>query len=157
MIRYMGIDPGKSGGLAVLRGPDYWAHAFGKDRTPVEIVLEEVEAARVEGEELVAVIERVGVMPGQGSTSGFRFGHSAGLVEGALLGLGVKHELVLPAAWQRGIPNLPGQKHGKTAHKRALKMEAARRFPKAKVTLATCDALLLADFCQREFSRRLEQ
>lgn len=46
-------------------------------------------------------IEKVGAMPGQGVSSMFSFGHSAGVVEGVVTALGLPVQLVSPQAWKK--------------------------------------------------------
>lgn len=46
-------------------------------------------------------IERVGARPGQGVSSMFSFGRSAGIVEGVAIALDMPINLVTPQAWQR--------------------------------------------------------
>jgi crossover junction endodeoxyribonuclease RuvC len=46
-------------------------------------------------------IERVAARPGQGVTSMFRFGLTAGQIIGLVAGLRVPYSLVLPQRWQR--------------------------------------------------------
>lgn len=49
---------------------------------------------------LVVVIEEVGAMPGQGVTSMFRFGHTAGALAGISAGLDYPTSFMRPQRWQ---------------------------------------------------------
>jgi len=49
----------------------------------------------------MAVVEKVGSMPGQGVASTFRFGRAVGVVDGVLGALGVPTQYVSPAVWKR--------------------------------------------------------
>jgi crossover junction endodeoxyribonuclease RuvC len=69
----------------------------------------------------MAVIERVGSMPGQGVASVFSLGHSLGAVQGALAALGVPSTLVAPQTWKRSF--------GLGKDKSASQAEASRLFP----------------------------
>ena len=51
----------------------------------------------------LAVIERVASMPGQGVSSVFSLGHTAGAIEGVLLAMGCPVEFVAPASWKRAL------------------------------------------------------
>jgi crossover junction endodeoxyribonuclease RuvC len=46
-------------------------------------------------------IEKVSAMPGQGVSSMFSFGHSAGVVEGAIAAHGIPTTLLSPQAWKK--------------------------------------------------------
>jgi len=61
----------------------------------------------------MVVIERVSAMPGQGVTSMFRFGHTAGLIEGVATGLGLPVHFIRPQAWQKIARVQPGEDAGR--------------------------------------------
>jgi crossover junction endodeoxyribonuclease RuvC len=51
----------------------------------------------------MAVLEKVGAMPGQGVSSMFQFGRGVGIVEGVLAALHVPTDYVTPQAWQKAL------------------------------------------------------
>jgi hypothetical protein len=61
--------------------------------------------------------------------------------------MNVRTVLVRPQTWQKGLSGMASLKG--SDRKRALRDEAARRFPQVKATLDNCDALLLAEHGQR--------
>jgi len=67
------------------------------------------------------VIERVGAMPGQGVTSMFNFGRSAGIIEGVVAALQRPYTYVTPATWTKAV--------GRAAGKDASRMRAMELFP----------------------------
>jgi crossover junction endodeoxyribonuclease RuvC len=67
------------------------------------------------------VIERVGAMPGQGVSSMFNFGRSAGIIEGVVAALRMPHTYVTPATWTKAV--------GRAAGKDASRMRAMELFP----------------------------
>lgn len=67
------------------------------------------------------VIEKVGAMPGQGVTSMFNFGRSAGIIEGVVAALCNPHTYVTPATWTKAV--------GRAAGKDASRMRAMELFP----------------------------
>jgi hypothetical protein len=72
------------------------------------------------------------------------------LLKGMLLGRGIHFTEVLPASWQKHLGITPKGRHkGATAWKNELKSLACSLFPGARVTLATSDALLLAEYARR--------
>jgi hypothetical protein len=67
-------------------------------------------------------------------------------------------EEVLPSRWQQGLHISPRKKsEGRVLWKNRLKANAQRLFPEIadKITLATADALLLAEYCRRLRQGRL--
>jgi len=142
----IGIDPGVNGAIAMYDGYDMWVVTF-VDSTIGKVIAEQVQEAMTEENWQIKVyIESVHAFPGQGVASSFKFGKSFGEAIGALDALKVPYELVSPQKWQKTIMGLPKKKDGPTEHKRSLKKEADRRFPNAKPTLKTCDAMLIAEY-----------
>lgn len=94
-MHVIGIDPGKSGGFAIINGDGAVAFPW-DDRSFVDemcgIILSDVG---------IAVVEKVSAMPGQGVTSMFTFGKSAGFIEGVLSACGIPYQLVPPQKWKK--------------------------------------------------------
>lgn len=118
----MGIDPGISGAVAF-----YFPVVPGRiavDDVPVaggEInVAELARLVRIHRPTL-AVIERVGAMPGQGVVSMFNFGRSYGDVRGVVGALDIPLHFVTPQKWKKHF-NLP-------ADKEKSRLLAIRMFP----------------------------
>ena len=94
---------------------------------------------------LVAKVEQVGPMPGQGVSSMFSFGYSAGVVSGVLGSLGVNKVMVRPQAWKKAY-GLTGR------DKDAARTLAIERYPEAapllvrKKDVGRADALLIAGY-----------
>ena len=158
---YLGIDPGSAGGFAaVTENGDclLWPAA----EFPTERDLWEWFQCRRPSliAEVTAVIEKVGgYMPGSAGNIGsamFKFGQNFGMLRAFLCAAGIPYEEVTPAAWQKAL-GIPTRKktETKSQQKNKLKAAAQRLFPQEKVTLATADALLLAEFCRRKKEGRL--
>ena len=140
-----GIDVGMNGAIAVISDDGVYAIPF-KDEIIGAVIAEAVHNL----DDVMVYVENVHSMPGQGVASSFKFGSAFGQAVGALDALGVPYRLVTPQTWQKTIIGLPKKKDSATAHKRALKNEATRRFPACKPTLATADALLIAEYGARD-------
>lgn len=102
----------------------------------------------------IASLEYVRSSPQMGVASAFTFGWGYGGLRMALLALGIPFNEVRPRAWQQqlGIPKR-GKSEDNTHWKNRLKIRAQELFPTVKVTLATADALLLAEYCRRTYTR----
>ena len=145
--KYMGIDPGKNGGIAVLSADGTVIEACRMPWTPQDVL----ELIGRHAEECVCVLERVGGMPGDGGSAMFNFGKGFGHLEMALLALGVPTEEVTPNKWEKEYQLGSSGKFTKTEWKNRLKAKAQALFPGLGrgVTLATCDALLIAEYGRR--------
>lgn len=155
----MAIDPGANGGIAVLdegggivsvdKMPstmmdlyDYLSK-FGYDASPDG-----------SGCQVVCYLEAVGFgIPGQSSKATATFSRHCGHVEMALLALRIPTNTVTPQKWIKSYQLGKSNAYSKTEWKNRLKAKAQQLFPMLgkKITLATCDALLIA-----EYGRKIE-
>ena len=97
MKTYIGIDPGKSGAMAIM-------HPTGDiEVIPFDAVKYSVALAHVslKSDGVMCCVEKVSAMPGQGVVSMFNFGHNLGVIEGLLRGYGVPYQLVPPQTWKK--------------------------------------------------------
>jgi len=107
----IGIDPGITGAFAALDTTgnlvveDLPVHgvrtSVGKARNELDLVGFASFITRIVPVIDHVYIERVNAMPGQGVTSMFRFGYSAGAIHGVIAALGLPVTFVPPAVWQR--------------------------------------------------------
>lgn len=149
---YIGIDPGISGGIAALTDQGL-VIAVQKMPATIRDVLTVFQfyarRAEVEGP-CRAMLERVGVMPGQGNVSGFTFGKGVGHLEMALTAAEIPFDQPTPRTWQAAIGVIYGHKNlSDTAKKNIAKRRAQQLFPREDVTHAIADALLIAEYCRR--------
>ena len=97
MKTYIGIDPGKSGALAVIE-ENGDIHVWPFNSVKYAEVLTHLSSVR---DEIKCCVEKVGAMPGQGVVSMFNFGHNFGFIEGLLLGNWIPYQLVPPQTWKK--------------------------------------------------------
>lgn len=150
---YLGIDPGASGGIAVLAADGSVMSAFKMPETDRDLFDVLVAVQRP----AVALLERVHAMPKQGVSSTFMFGVGYGRLRMGLTAAKIAWEEVTPRVWQAALGIAKRDKAGdesKTAFKNRLKAKAQQLYPGENVTLATCDALLIATFCYRTRASR---
>lgn len=175
--RYIGIDPGQSGGLVIIY-PDELFGAGGLIETGIEAtpmpstekdIWEWFASRNPKG--VIATIEKVHSMPKQGVVSTFKFGTGYGGLRMALTAAGIPFEDVTPQDWHRGLgipprKRKPVKKRKKSSKKRKrqkveyletkaqfknrLKAKTQQLFPSIKVTLKIADALLIAEYCRRK-------
>ncbi|MCP8939398.1 hypothetical protein NK718_12810 [Alsobacter sp. SYSU M60028] len=98
----LGIDPGVSGGIAFYF-PGHPAQIAAFDMPAAASAVDPVTlAARVrQFAPSVAIVERVGAMPGQGVSSTFKFGTAFGAVIGVLAAMQVPTHLAAPGRWKK--------------------------------------------------------
>ena len=146
---YLGIDPGASGGLALVADNGHCI-SLAMPKTERDIWEWFQQFIPTFTARTVAVIEQVHAMPGNGVAGMFKFGQSYGFLRACLIAASIPFTSVTPQTWQKGVGICKGKRiKTKTQHKNLLKSRAQELFPTQKVTLATADAILLAEYCRR--------
>ncbi len=141
---YLGIDPGASGGIAIV-----WEMARGRTTMAYNMPETESDTADIlrEYQQYAAIttcfIEAVHSMPKQGVASSFKFGRSYGFLRGLLIGLKIPFEEITPQTWQKEMNCRTG------GDKNVSKAKAQQLWPELKITHALADALLLAECARR--------
>jgi crossover junction endodeoxyribonuclease RuvC len=165
----MGVDPGLSGAVAVIRdGVELIAlidmpvvqsggggskvqkmvdgHSLYKSLAELPIYAEYVDGLGPFDAIVYALVERTTAMPGQGVSSMYSMGHSRGVAEGVLGALKVETFLVPAAVWKRHM--------GYTADKEPIRAEMRRVFPGAELHLKKhadrAEALAMALYLYRQ-------
>lgn len=142
----IGIDPGKSGGIALL-GPSGYHESEALNKLTEADLADTLRkwsvAAAFEQVRVIAHVERVHSMPKQGVSSTFTFGQSYGFLRGCLHAISIPFEEVTPAKWQRAMGCLS------KGDKNITKAKAQQLFPGIKITHAIADALLIAEYGRR--------
>ncbi len=173
---YIGIDPGKSGGLVVIRGLECSPHQVRNLKpitaTPMPETLIDVRDwfRDIPSGTRVALLEKVRSSPQMGNVSAFTFGRGYGDLEMALAMVDISFQEVRPQEWQSelGIPKRkkgPQLIQGETnwlesepQFKQRLRDVAQKLFPDLPIwkepkskgkQLAIADALLIAEVCRR--------
>ena len=153
---YLGIDPGKTGGLVCIS-------RSGRIVTYEAMPLTEADIwkwfalLRTTGNIRGAFIEKVHSMPQQGVASSFTFGMGYGGLRMALVAAAIPFQEVNPQTWMKGLAIPPKKKtESKARSKNRLRGFAQQLFPGLGAwewtkgeQLKVCDALLIAEFCRR--------
>lgn len=152
-VAYIGVDPGVSGGWAVLDESGRVVLTMGMGDGPAviaqqpETCRQRVSLAVGTGCEMRAVVERVHSSPQMGVVSAFTFGKNVGAILGALAAHRIPVDEVSPKAWQKVLGVVYPK--GVPRDKNITKHRAQQVFPSITVTHAIADALLLAEYARR--------
>ncbi len=154
----LGIDPGIGGALAWLNRNLEFVHVEDMPVMASTGKRNAVNAAELskmlirwrgvcQDEPIIAYLEQVSAMPGQGVSSMFSFGTSYGIVQGVLAALQIPLILVTPVQWKRRA-GLIGAEKDKA---RAI---AQQLFPGVELSrkrdIGRADALLIARYGPRD-------
>lgn len=158
-MAFIGIDPGKSGGIAVLRESSPAIELLSlQHATDAEVaqflwplMMDNMDPAVEARPSRVLLEDPRGVLPGVRTPKSIAgpaesFGFLRGVCTGRFC-----IEIVRPQAWQKGF-KLPTRKAAgsDTAKKRAHRQRASELFPQVKVTNWNADALLIAEYGRRQ-------
>lgn len=147
---YIGIDPGKNGGIACIGNGKYSGEAFPYSD---DILINNLGFIYTQGwqDDVICCLEHVHAMPKQGVTSTFNFGLNFGFIQGVLKAYSIPYELVTPQKWKKEF--------SVTADKNTSIQVAKRLFPDTNLKATErsrkdhdgmAEALLLAEYGRRK-------
>ena len=152
----IGIDPGINGAICLFKDgkivdvfemPKMAVGKKNKSQVNASQIFNEIQKA-IEGEDktrVIAVIEQVSAMPGQGVTSMFNFGQSFGILKGICSAMHLPVYYVRPAKWKKYFSLINSEKD-------ASRTRAIEIFPyfsaqlSKKKDINKADAILIASF-----------
>lgn len=147
-MTYIGIDPGKKGGFALIRED---GSLIVRPWSEQDFISDMRYAA---AGSCVACLEHVGAMPGQGVTSMFTFGQSFGFIQGVLAACQISFELVRPQKWKKEF-SVTGDKNSSIAVCKRL-FPSAPLLPTERCRRESdgmAEALLMAEYARRRLGR----
>jgi hypothetical protein len=154
---YIGIDPGASGGIAILdaQGEPFAVSVMPATEQDLYNLLprDGHRVAQLDHIDVRAALEHVWSTPGQGGA--FKFGVNVGLCRMALTAAGIPFDQVLPRAWQKEIGVVYPKGATDTEKKNITKRRAQQLFPRLMITHAIADSVLIAEFCRRVHTGRI--
>ena len=175
-MNFMGIDPGKNGGIAVISGNGdtrlFMLPKIGNDINLVELgkIFDKVRAHIAQGAEYRGGIEQVHSIHGSSAKSNFEFGESAGLLRMGMVSTGMGWEAVQPKTWQKElfegvVPQWKKNDSGKDVHDTKAMAYAAitRLYPNAiflptirssKPHEGLVDALCIAHYIRLRYNQQ---
>lgn len=144
---FIGIDPGASGGIAVITHRGAVIQAVPMPQTEADILKFLTGNGEPAGNSYRATLEHVWSIPGQGGA--FKFGRSIGHLQMALTAARIPYDQVLPKRWQKALGVVYVKGMSDTEKKNITKRRAQQLFPALNITHAIADALLMAEYCRR--------
>jgi len=152
LTKYIGIDPGKSGGIAVISEDTIEVKKCPETVQDMAflfaLIMQETPPLHV-----LVMIEKVWARPHDGRSSVFTFAGNYGQWQGIVASHDITPHYVTPQVWMKAM-GCPA-KLKKQVRKNYLKELAKEKFPdlKRKLTLATSDAMLIADYSKNIFDK----
>ena len=144
---YIGVDPGKNGGIAIIDSDGVIAFPFSEERLLIELdgIAQEYEC--------ICYLEHVHAMPKQGVSSTFNFGMNFGFIQGVLKAYEIPYELVTPQKWKKEFSCTSDKNTSIEVCKRLfpnVNLKATDRCKKDHDGLA--EALLIAEYGRRHYN-----
>ena len=109
-MKIIGIDPGLSGGIAILEDnkvqqlfdmPVMPEGKKNKRQLNSAQLVKLIKDNIINKEEVAVIVEQVNAMPGQGVTSMFNFGQTFGAIKGVCAALSLPIFFVRPSKWKK--------------------------------------------------------
>lgn len=145
---YIGIDPGKNGGIAVFK--DLCEYVEVRPYSD-DILLNNMKVGRTF--DIICYLEQVHAMPKQGVSSTFNFGMNYGFIQGVLKAYGIPYELVTPQKWKKEFSCTSDKNTSIEVCKRLfpnVNLKATERCKKDHDGMA--EALLIAEYGRRHYN-----
>ena len=153
-MRIIGIDPGLSGGIAILDDNkvielfDMPVMPDGKKNKRqlnsallVKLIRDNIKNL----EDTVMVVEQVNAMPGQGVTSMFNFGQTFGAIKGICAALGLPIFFVRPSKWKKHFELINSSKDSSRTKAIEMYPSISEQLSKKK-DVNKSDAILIARY-----------
>ena len=152
-FKYIGIDPGKSGGLFVINSRGT-AKAYKCPEKVLDMsLLFSLAVGNTAPDKVRLLMERVWARPNNASSRAFTYGVNYGQWLGIAASQEIKMYTTLPNAWIKWI-GCPKALQ-KTKRKNWLKDKAKELYPNInKITLATSDAILIGHYAKEEYFKK---
>ena len=139
---YIGIDPGKKGGIAVITETVAYAVPFTREN-----LINHINAHKASAK---CIVEKVGAMPGQGVVSMFTFGEGYGYIQGVLEVNKIPYELVPPQKWKKEFSITKDKNISIDVAKRLFPDVNLKATPRSKKDHdGMAEALLMAEYGKR--------
>tara|TARA_B100000780_G_C20812829_1_gene322952 strand:- start:68 stop:556 length:489 start_codon:yes stop_codon:yes gene_type:complete len=153
-MRIIGIDPGLSGGIAILEDkkikelfdmPVMPDGKKNKRQLNSALLVKLIKDNIKDLEDTVMIVEQVNAMPGQGVTSMFNFGQTFGAIKGICAALGLPIFFVRPAKWKKHFELINSSKDASRTKAIEMYPSISEQLSKKK-DVNKSDALLIARY-----------
>jgi len=142
-MNVMGIDPGQSGGVAIIDDEDRpIVYALQMDRE--EFTAQKIRDMIRDNRVTKVYLEKVHSMPAQGVVSSFKFGLNYGFLRGVVASLKIPIVDVTPQKWMKALDCMT------KGDKNVTKNKAQSMFRNITVTHKIADAMLIAKYGKTE-------
>ena len=162
-MRIIGIDPGLSGGIAILDDhkiydifdmPIMSEGKKNKNQLNSAQLVNILNKHVLKKENTFVIVEQVSAMPGQGVTSMFNFGQTFGSIKGICAALGLPIFYVRPAKWKKHFELINSSKDASRTKVIEMYPTISSRLTKKK-DVNKADAILIARYfrdCHSQFN-----
>ena len=163
-MRIIGIDPGLSGGIAILDDlkifdiydmPIMSEGKKNKNQLNSAQLVNSIKKNIIPSGDTFLIVEQVSAMPGQGVTSMFNFGQTFGSIKGICAALNLPIFFVRPAKWKKHFDLINSSKDASRTKVIEMYPSISSRLSKKK-DVNKADAILIARYF-RDFRAQFNQ
>ena len=97
---YIGIDPGKKGGYAIIYANEFCDYAITCHAFTEKGFIDDIKREELQKDYCRCCLEKVHAMPKQGVSSTFTFGNGYGFLRGVLQTVGISYQEITPQRWK---------------------------------------------------------
>ena len=164
-MRIIGIDPGLSGGIAILDDlkifdvydmPVMSEGKKNKNQLNSAQLVNIIKKNIIQSGDTFLIVEQVSAMPGQGVTSMFNFGQTFGSIKGICAALNLPIFFVRPTKWKKHFDLINSSKDASRTKVIEMYPSISPRLSKKK-DVNKADAILIARYfrdCRAQFNQQ---
>ena len=152
---YIGIDPGKNGGIAFIETIFHKPNGVSVEVFDESRFVSLLKNLKNQEYSCKCIVEHVHAMPKQGVSSTFNFGVNFGFIQGVLKAYNIPYELVTPQKWKKEFSCTSDKNTSIDVCKRlfpGVNLKATVRCKKDHDGMA--EALLIAEYGRRHYNGR---
>tara|TARA_Y100000593_G_scaffold9639_1_gene17486 strand:+ start:7045 stop:7539 length:495 start_codon:yes stop_codon:yes gene_type:complete len=147
--RYIGIDPGKSGGITMIDTKDNYMEAVKCPDRTIDMALIFHSFVGDEPNRVRLLMEKVWARPNNAVRSAFTYGVNYGQWLGIAAATEIHMYTVLPSEWMSSMGCKKGMDYA--VRKKWLKEKSQSLYPNSKITLYTADSILIAHYAKETY------
>ena len=147
--RYIGIDPGKSGGITVIDGQDGTMETVKCPERTIDMAIMFHSFVGDEPNKVKLLMEKVWARPNNAVRSAFTYGVNYGQWLGIAAAAEIPMYTVIPSKWMTSIGCKKGMEYAE--RKKWLKAKAQKLYTNTRVTLNTADSILIGHYAKETY------
>jgi hypothetical protein len=146
-VIYIGIDPGLTGGITMMKGDELEVIMMPKTEQDIMNLFSRVKYKVLDNVmKIKCIIEAQHAFPGMAAGAQWSFAQHYGFLRGCLVSLQIPFIEVSPQKWMSYFGLKKTKEEDKRTYKKRILQKAQNLYPQSSVALQTADSLMICEF-----------